>query len=185
MIDETMDISRWEQVAFCVRYCTDEFEIRERFLAFKTVSNTGSETLYNLLVKTLAELKLEPSDCMGQCYDGAANMSGHKTGLAKRFRDRVKTALYLHCWARQLNLALQHFCSEINTVRDMFATFGKLRSFPNATASFRPSKTKTRADAKYSSSCATHDGRPDHAHLTALFPSFLMWSTFSSSSRKK
>jgi hypothetical protein len=66
-----------------------------------------------MIKKTLADLGLDPGNLVGQCYDGAANMSGHKTGLAKRVKDGLSSkALHVHCWAHQLNLALQHASSE-------------------------------------------------------------------------
>ena len=35
----------------------------------------------------LLKLQLSLVNCRGQCYDGASNMMGHKTGVAKRIQD--------------------------------------------------------------------------------------------------
>ena len=34
IVDETMDISRVEQFSFCIRYCTNELKVHEKFLGF-------------------------------------------------------------------------------------------------------------------------------------------------------
>ena len=44
------------------------------------------------------------SDCRGQCYDGAANMSGSKSGVAMQFRSEETRATFIHCYGHALNL---------------------------------------------------------------------------------
>ena len=44
---------------------------------------------------------------VGQCYDGAANMSGVQKGVAARMQEIVPEAVYVHCNAHRLHLALQ------------------------------------------------------------------------------
>ena len=39
------------------------------------------------------------------CYDGASNMSGANSGVAKQLRDEEPRAIYLHCYGHALNLA--------------------------------------------------------------------------------
>ena len=39
------------------------------------------------------------SCCCGQAYDGAANMSGHLTGVAAQIQKDVPSALFVHCFA--------------------------------------------------------------------------------------
>ena len=46
------------------------------------------------------------SRCRGQCYDGAANMKGGNTGVAKQLLDEEHRALYTHCNGHALNLAV-------------------------------------------------------------------------------
>ena len=45
-------------------------------------------------------------NCRGQAYDGAANMSGHVSGLAKRIQDDSLSVLYIHCHSHNLSLVL-------------------------------------------------------------------------------
>lgn len=47
------------------------------------------------------------SNSHGQAYDGASNMAGHVTGVAKRVLDEYPKAHFVHCMAHCLNLCLQ------------------------------------------------------------------------------
>ena len=32
IVDETMDIAKFEQISFCIRYCDDHLKVHEKFL---------------------------------------------------------------------------------------------------------------------------------------------------------
>ncbi|XP_015378230.1 PREDICTED: uncharacterized protein LOC107172455, partial [Diuraphis noxia] len=83
------------------------FNVFELFLGFFETKLTDAATLYSLLTNVLSQFELDLSDCRGQCYDGAANVSGHITGLQKRINDIEPRALYVHCSAHTLNLVVQ------------------------------------------------------------------------------
>ena len=51
-------------------------------------------------------MNLPISDCRGQCYDGASNMSGCKNGVATQIIADEKRAIFIHCHAHALNLAV-------------------------------------------------------------------------------
>ena len=42
----------------------------------------------------------------GQCYDGASNMSGCRSRVAKLINDMESRALYTHCYGHSLNMAV-------------------------------------------------------------------------------
>ena len=52
---------------------------------------------------------------------GAANMSGIHRGAQSRIRERIPTALYVHCNAHVLNLAIVHSSSDVSA-RTMMGT---------------------------------------------------------------
>lgn len=54
------------------------------------------------------------------CYDGASNMRGRYFGLAARVHEVEKGAIYIHCHAHQLNLALQSACCAVIEMSEMF-----------------------------------------------------------------
>lgn len=86
---------------------------------------------------------------VGQCYDGAANMSGVKNGLHKKIKSFAKKALYLHCYAHQLNLALQHSCCEIKKARNCLDVLNSLHEFIEGSAK-RHSLFESLQDPKFS-----------------------------------
>lgn len=56
-----------------------------------------------------------------QEYDGASNMSGIYRGVQERIRQEVPDAVYLHCKAHCLKLAITHAC-KVPFVRNMMDT---------------------------------------------------------------
>ena len=50
-------------------------------------------------------MNLSMSKCRGQCYDGASNMRGSKTGVAKKLLNDEPRAVFIHCYGHDLNLA--------------------------------------------------------------------------------
>ncbi|CAH1106969.1 unnamed protein product [Psylliodes chrysocephalus] len=109
LVDETMDVSGVEQMSFCVRYLSEENAkpiIREDFLSFVPVSDQSAESLCNLVLEECRKMNLDMNKCVGQGYDGAANMAGHVSGLQTRIRQLYPKAIYVHCASHRLNLAL-------------------------------------------------------------------------------
>ena len=102
-----MDIGKKEQIAFSMRYVDQDFNINEHFYGFYDTETTKSEALFNKLKEILNKLNLSLSNVVGQCYDGAANMSGCKKGLSTLVLKENKKALYQHCAGHRLNLGLK------------------------------------------------------------------------------
>ena len=127
IIDETTDISNTEHLVLCIRYLF-QGSIRESFVGFHSPQNTEGETLFLLIRRVLEELGLEISNVVGQCYDGAANMSGIHKGVASRVQEIVPRALYVHCHAHRLNLALQDTLESNVILRN---ALGLIQSFHN------------------------------------------------------
>ena len=51
------------------------------------VPKTDSDTLTTLIKDCLLRFSLPLSQCRGQAYDGASNMSGYITGVAARIQE--------------------------------------------------------------------------------------------------
>ena len=97
-----MDLSRHEQV----RYIDQQLMIKEKIIVFFRANLKTDTVLCDLILNVLENLSLDyKTKLVGQCYDGAANMSGIKNGVNKKIRSQVKKALYIHCYADQFNLA--------------------------------------------------------------------------------
>lgn len=107
IIDETTDNSCTEQVSICFRKVDDNFNISKLFLGFFVTEYSNYIALFTLITNVLTKFGLTISDCRGQCYDGAANVSGYISGLQKRIVDLENRAMKVHCVAHTLNLVVQ------------------------------------------------------------------------------
>ena len=134
IVDETMDIAKLEQVSFCVRYCNDNLDIFERFLGFYSTPTTDAEALYNLLKSLIESFKLSLKCLVGQGYDGAATMSGNKSGVATRISKDFPVAMYVHCHNHKLNLALVDASSHYREIRDTLNTVENIYAFVERSA---------------------------------------------------
>lgn len=96
IMDETSDISRAEQVSISFRVTLPNFEVKEIFMGFHKTSDTKSETLSKIIHDVLLRFNLNVNDLRGQCFDGAANMSGEIFGVQTRIREIDPIALRTH-----------------------------------------------------------------------------------------
>jgi len=133
--DETTDNSKSEQVCIVIRYLDEELVIHEKFVGFFDIDSTTAASLCHLILQVLNNLGLDyKSKMVGQCYDGAANMSGNRNGLHLKIREIADKALYVHCYAHQLNLALKHSCDSISKARNCLNTLNGLHDFIEGSA---------------------------------------------------
>lgn len=129
IIDETTDLSTKEQVSVCFRYVNASLEIEETFLGFYETPSTTASSLFTIAQDVLLRFNLNIENCRGQCYDGAANVSGAITGLQSRIKELEPRAIYVHCAAHTLNLVVQDSMQNITEVRDFLVVIRDLISF--------------------------------------------------------
>ncbi|XP_076061759.1 uncharacterized protein LOC143037434 isoform X1 [Oratosquilla oratoria] len=72
--DETSDVGNKEQIAICLRYIY-KAQPTETFLGFYEAQSTTGEALFNMILEVLKSMKLRIEDAVGQCYDGASNIT--------------------------------------------------------------------------------------------------------------
>lgn len=75
MEGETKDVAKKEQISTVVRYLHDQ-ALHEEFLDFTPAEGLDAESLLQKINETLPKCKIDENTCVGQCYDGAAGMSG-------------------------------------------------------------------------------------------------------------
>ncbi|XP_068742056.1 52 kDa repressor of the inhibitor of the protein kinase-like [Montipora capricornis] len=126
LADEATDASTMEQISICVRFVhrKDEdntVEVREEFLGFVEAESTKGVALAEKFMTTQAEFGIETRKMRAQGYDGAANMAGVHRGVQAIIKQHVPEAVYVHCKAHSLNLAIGHACKE-PLVRNMLST---------------------------------------------------------------
>ena len=66
-----------------------------------------SSTIMDAIKDSQVRLCLLLSCCCGQAYDGAANMSGHLTGVAAQIQKDALSSPFVHCCAHCTNFCLQ------------------------------------------------------------------------------
>lgn len=122
MADEVTDASNKEQVIVCFRTVDETFEPHEHFVGIHAVECIKADILVGVLKDTMLRMNLRMSDCRGQCYDGAANMCGSKSGVAIQLRSEEPRATFIHCYGHALNLAAGETVKKNRVLRDTLDT---------------------------------------------------------------
>lgn len=122
MVDETTDLSNTEQMVFCLRYVDDQLDVHEVVIGLHSLESTSADSILSTTKDILLRLNLRIENCRGQCYDGASNMSGTKSGVSTKISAIEHRALYTHCYGHALNLATQDALRGIELVRDALDT---------------------------------------------------------------
>ena len=126
MADEVTDSSNREQVVVCLRWIDDDFDPHEDFIGLHKVESTGANVLVAVLKDTLLRMNLKLANCRGQCYDGAANMAGCRSGVATQIAAEEVRAVYTHCYGHALNLAAGDTVRQSRLLRDTLDTTGEM-----------------------------------------------------------
>ena len=127
MADEARD-ARSEQLAVCVRYVS-EGAVKERFLALTEIMSFDAQSIANELQQQIQNSGLAELKCVAQTYDGAAVMSGSTGGVQVHFRRLHPEAIYVHCYAHELNLVLCHTCRAVSEAVELFNLLECVYSF--------------------------------------------------------
>lgn len=99
-MDETMDLSRREQLSVFVRYVDENLNIFERFLGFCNTNNPTSSVLSDILNSIFQINHFDYRKYLiGHCCDGDASMSGKRIGLNVKIKENASKSLYVHCYA--------------------------------------------------------------------------------------
>ncbi|XP_033225915.1 zinc finger MYM-type protein 1-like [Belonocnema kinseyi] len=101
--DSTPDVSHVDQLSIIIRYCLHG-QVYERFLQFLPISSHTGDLLSRVILNVLSDNGICISNCRGQSYDNASNMSGKYAGVQVRIKEVNPLALYVPCTAHSLNL---------------------------------------------------------------------------------
>lgn len=102
--DEYTDINNKEQLTICLRWIDDNLEAHKDFIGFYQISNIEADTITSAIKDILIRLPLSLSECKGLCYDGASNILGKKSGVAKQISELQPKAFVTHCHGHSLSL---------------------------------------------------------------------------------
>ena len=117
--DEYTDISNKEQLTLCLRWVDDNFDPHEDFIGFYNIPNIKSDTIASVIKDIIIRVCLSLDQCRGQCYDGASNMLGKKSGVAKRIQECQPKAYPTHCFGHSLFWSCKVISDSMNTAREI------------------------------------------------------------------
>jgi hypothetical protein len=102
-VDSTPDVTHVDQLTMILRYVLPDGPV-ERFLQFIPIDNHSGAQIAEVMLDFLSKHSIQITDCRGQSYDNAANMSGKYIGVQQCIRQECKYAEYVPCAAHSLNL---------------------------------------------------------------------------------
>ena len=118
----------------------DNLDVQEVFCGFYEDTSTRSKELFIVVKDVLSKFQLLIDKCRGQCYDGAANVSGHVNGLRKKLIHEESGAVYVHCRAHKLKLVAQDALKNSNDVRNVMelvhSSIAFIRGSPKSLSQF-------------------------------------------------
>ncbi|XP_008692634.1 zinc finger MYM-type protein 1 isoform X1 [Ursus maritimus] len=129
--DETTDSATKEQLSICVRYpqkMSKSILIKERFLGFIDTEEMTGTKLHRTIKTYLQQIGVDLNKICGQSYDSTTNLRGKFNKIAAEFKKEEPRALYIHCYAHFLDLAVIRFCKEVKELRSALNTLDSLFS---------------------------------------------------------
>ena len=82
------------------------YYIHKRFVGYKHATELNVTALYKYILQVISEMQLDLKGCVSQCYDWVSVISRECAGVSAKILERNTKAVYIHCCAHRLNLAL-------------------------------------------------------------------------------
>ena len=104
----------------CIRFLDPATaDVTTRFLAITDLPNQKSETIEIAILDILVVKKIPLQKVIGLGTDGAANMTGRKSGLVARLNERNLYLTGHHCSSHRLNLASSQAAEKVPYLKKM------------------------------------------------------------------
>lgn len=105
-------MSHVDQLTFVFRFVNEKGKVVERFIRFKPIHILTGSSLTDSVMTKVRDLGLDLSNCRGQAYDDASNMSRKYNGLQVQLKKNNALILYItKITFFDLLQALNAFCS--------------------------------------------------------------------------
>ena len=127
LADELSDVANKEQLSISFRYVY-RGAVKEVFVDFVEVERITGKALAEAIIHSLTVWGLSLSHMRGQCFDGASNMAGARSGCSSIIRQVAPLAVYHHCAAHRLNLAVVSAC-KIAAFKNTESYIGEMARF--------------------------------------------------------
>ena len=101
----------------------------ERLLFLVKAESATVEGVFNLLKANLNRLSIDIQNCIGDSFDGAANMSGQYRGVQARISEVVDNHVHVWCYAHTLNLVLGDTTSSTAPSMSLFSLLNPTATF--------------------------------------------------------
>ncbi|XP_042407253.1 zinc finger MYM-type protein 1-like [Zingiber officinale] len=128
LLDEARDCSVKEQMTVVIRYVNKHGEVIERFIAVVHVATTTAACLKEAIDSLFAMYGLSVARLRGQGYDDASNMFGEFNDLKSLIMNENPYALYVHCFAHQLQLVVVAVAQANQYVCDFMRIVGSIEN---------------------------------------------------------
>jgi len=101
----------------------------EDFVGMYEVHSASAKGLFELIKDVLLRFELNVLNLRGQGYDGCSVMAGRDNGVAARFKQLEPRAIFIHCSAHSMNLAVQEASGAVPMIRDCLSLVYDLAIF--------------------------------------------------------
>jgi hypothetical protein len=116
LADESSDISKTEQLSFCMRTCNTNYEVSEDFV-FDCSQGVSSESLLHYTKDILLRCGMDGNRMAAMGFDGAAAMKS----LARKLQaDVAPNAIYVYCFAHCNELIIKDATKQSNLLSTSF-----------------------------------------------------------------
>ena len=119
MCDETADVKNVSELVVCLRWVDNELEAHDEFIGLKNLPNNDADFILREFKDVFPQMHLKLNKCRGQCCDRCSTMSGSKSRVTVQIKSKEERALYTHCYAHSINLAV----GDMMTVRPVVKDF--------------------------------------------------------------
>ena len=121
-----------EILSLCVRFLdmtdSEHPEIKEVFVDFIHLKRATGKKIADAILGLLKKNKRKVDDIRGQAFDGAGAMASENIGTQACIKAKNRLALYTHCRAHVLNLAVSGSCKQ-HALRNVIGTINELYQF--------------------------------------------------------
>ena len=129
MVDESTTSSQSSTLVICIRASVDG-QLLSFFLDLVEVKSTSSENILTAMLNKLGELSMDNAWLQDHliCFvsDGASNMTGKNSGVARRLQDLFPNIILWHCANHRLELAVGDAIKDADGINNFRVFMDKL-----------------------------------------------------------
>ena len=130
LIDESMDITRTEQLLIYARYFDSlKNEFKTSFLKVLPLQSQTGAHIYLAIKNFLKEKNIDTRKCIALGSDGAYNLTGYKKGVYSYLLKENPFLVLRHCANHRLALANSDATKEVNYIREYIDIVSDIYNF--------------------------------------------------------